>query len=67
MLPLHTEQELLMAHSHEFDCKVCGAHLDSREDLDKHNREKHTNQAQSGQSSSSFSSGSSSGGSRSPS
>lgn len=48
-----------MAHTHEFDCKVCGAHLDSREDLDKHNREKHTNQAQSGQSSSKFSGGSS--------
>jgi hypothetical protein len=46
------EQELSMAHTHEFDCKICGAHLDSRQDLDKHNREKHTNQAQSGQSSS---------------
>ena len=41
-----------MAHTHEFDCKICGAHLDSRQDLDKHNREKHANQAQSGQSSS---------------
>ena len=41
-----------MAHTHEFDCKICGAHLDSRQDLDKHNKEKHSNQAQSGQSSS---------------
>ena len=41
-----------MEHTHEFDCKICGAHLDSRQDLDKHNREKHSNQAQSGQSSS---------------
>ena len=39
-----------MAHTHEFDCKACGAHLDSREELDRHNREKHTGGAQSGQS-----------------
>lgn len=39
-----------MAHTHEFDCKVCGAHLDSRQDLDQHNREKHSASAQSGQS-----------------
>jgi hypothetical protein len=39
-----------MAHTHEFDCKACGAHLDSREELDRHNREKHTSGAQSGQS-----------------
>ena len=45
------EQEHFMAHTHEFDCKICGEHLDSRQDLDKHNREKHSNQAQSGQSS----------------
>jgi len=44
-----------MAHTHEFDCKVCGAHLDSRQDLDQHNREKHTASAQSGQSNSSSS------------
>ena len=53
-----------MAHTHEFDCKICGAHLDSRQDLDKHNREKHSNQAQSGSSSSNFSGGSSSNQSR---
>ena len=39
-----------MPHTHEFDCKACGAHLDSREELDRHNREKHTSGAQSGQS-----------------
>jgi hypothetical protein len=41
-----------MAHTHEFDCKVCGAHLDSRQELDKHNRDNHTSSsgAQSGQS-----------------
>ena len=39
-----------MAHTHEFDCKVCGAHLDSRQDLDQHNREKHSASAQGGQS-----------------
>lgn len=49
-----------MAHTHEFDCKVCGAHLDSRQDLDQHNREKHSASAQSGQSSSGSSQGSSS-------
>lgn len=40
-----------MAHTHEFDCKVCGAHLDSRQELDQHNRDKHSASAQSGQSS----------------
>jgi hypothetical protein len=36
-----------MAHTHEFDCRQCGAHLDSREELDRHNREEHTAQASS--------------------
>lgn len=49
-----------MAHTHEFDCKVCGAHLDSRQELDQHNRQKHPDQArQAGGSSSSGRSGSS--------
>jgi len=39
-----------MAHTHEFDCRVCGTHLDSRQELDQHNREKHSASAQSGQS-----------------
>ncbi len=34
-------EDSIMAHTHEFDCKQCGAHLDSREDLERHNREQH--------------------------
>lgn len=34
-----------MAHTHEFDCRVCGAHLDSRKELDEHTREKHSQKA----------------------
>jgi hypothetical protein len=43
-----------MPHNHEFDCKQCGAHLDSRQDLDKHMREKHTAQVGQAGDSSSF-------------
>jgi hypothetical protein len=32
----------LMEHTHEFDCIICGAHLDSEQELDRHNKEKHT-------------------------
>jgi hypothetical protein len=32
-------------HTHEFDCKTCGAHLDSRQQLDQHNRKNHPNQS----------------------
>ena len=39
-----------MAHTHEFDCKLCGAHLDTRQELDRHTREKHQDAAQSAQS-----------------
>jgi hypothetical protein len=39
--PTHPSQEDLMAHNHEHDCIVCGAHFDSLTDLDKHNRESH--------------------------
>lgn len=39
-----------MEHTHEFDCKRCGAHLDSREELDKHNREHHAAGSRSDQS-----------------
>jgi len=28
-------------HTHEFDCPTCGAHLDSRQALDQHNRANH--------------------------
>lgn len=34
-----------MAHTHEYDCIVCGAHFDSSEDLDKHNQEEHIRNA----------------------
>ena len=30
-----------MAHTHEYDCIICGAHLDSREALARHDRETH--------------------------
>ena len=30
-----------MAHTHEHDCIVCGAHFDALADLDRHNREQH--------------------------
>jgi len=36
-----------MAHTHEFDCKICGAHLDSREELEQHRKKQHTAQASS--------------------
>jgi hypothetical protein len=36
-----------MAHTHEFDCIICGAHLDSRKELDQHNQREHTRQASS--------------------
>lgn len=31
-----------MAHTHEFDCIICGAHLDSEDELARHNEERHT-------------------------
>ncbi len=30
-----------MAHTHEFDCVICGAHFDSEKDLQRHDRETH--------------------------
>jgi hypothetical protein len=48
--------ETYMAHTHEYDCKVCGAHLDSRQELDQHNREHHSSGARSGDQSRSASS-----------
>lgn len=41
-----------MAHTHEFDCRVCGAHLDSQKQLDEHNQKEHGRQANSSSSSS---------------
>jgi hypothetical protein len=34
-----------MAHTHEFDCKICGEHLDSQQELNEHNREEHSQRA----------------------
>jgi hypothetical protein len=30
-----------VTHTHEYDCKLCGSHLDSRQELDRHLRENH--------------------------
>ena len=30
-----------MAHTHEFDCVVCGAHFDDEKTLQRHNEEAH--------------------------
>lgn len=35
-----------MPHDHTYDCRICGAHLDSQQELNKHNRECHSAQAQ---------------------
>lgn len=37
-----------MAHTHEYDCKLCGAHLDSKDELDRHNVEHHGRSASGG-------------------
>lgn len=34
-----------MAHTHEFDCIVCGSHFESSKDLAKHNEEAHLSTA----------------------
>jgi hypothetical protein len=34
-----------MAHDHSFDCRQCGAHLDSQDELNRHIRENHSAQA----------------------
>ncbi len=47
----HTLEES-MAHTHEFDCRICGAHLDSQKQLDEHNQKEHARQASGGTSSS---------------
>ena len=30
-----------MAHTHEYDCVVCGAHFDDERSLQRHNQEQH--------------------------
>ena len=47
-----------MPHTHEYDCKICGAHLDSKQELDDHRKENHSSQ-QAGESGSKSSSSSS--------
>jgi hypothetical protein len=34
-----------MAHTHEYDCIVCGAHFDSSKDLHRHNQDQHVKTA----------------------
>jgi hypothetical protein len=34
-----------VAHTHEYDCIVCGAHFDSSDDLAKHNEAQHISRA----------------------
>lgn len=34
-----------MAHTHEYDCIVCGAHFDSQQDLSRHNNQQHLKNA----------------------
>lgn len=29
-------------HTHEFDCRICGEHLHSQQELDRHNRDEHS-------------------------
>ncbi len=46
--PLPTQAgEDFMAHTHEFDCPICGAHLDSRKQLDQHSSKEHSQHASS--------------------
>ena len=34
-----------MANDHGYDCQQCGAHFDTRDQLDRHNKQQHTQQA----------------------
>lgn len=34
-----------MAHTHEYDCTVCGAHFDSSKDVARHTEEAHPKNA----------------------
>jgi hypothetical protein len=40
-----------MAHTHEFDCRICGAHLDSQQELEQHNQTNHPDRARDSQAS----------------
>ena len=35
-----------MAHTHEFDCIICGAHFDDSKTLARHNEDAHLKHAQ---------------------
>ena len=38
-----------MAHDHDnFDCKICGEHFHSKQELDRHNKDEHTQEASGG-------------------
>jgi hypothetical protein len=39
-----------MAHDHEFDCQKCGAHFDSRDQLERHTKQQHSQTQQAGSS-----------------
>jgi len=39
-----------MAHDHGYDCQQCGEHFDTREQLDRQNRQEHTQTRQAGSS-----------------
>jgi hypothetical protein len=36
-------------HTHEFDCRTCGVHLDSQQQLDQHKRTNHPDATRSAQ------------------
>jgi uncharacterized membrane protein YvbJ len=39
------EETHMAQNDHDFECRQCGAHFDSREQLDRHTRQQHTAQA----------------------
>jgi hypothetical protein len=55
-----TTEDMTMANDHGYDCQQCGAHFDTRDQLDRHNKQQHTQQAGSSNVGSSSKSGSSS-------
>jgi len=55
-----------MAHDHSYDCRQCGAHLDSQDELNRHIRENHSAQTKSSGSSGSSQASSSDPSSRRP-
>ena len=40
-----TTEDMTMANDHGYDCQQCGAHFDTRDQLDRHNKQQHTQQA----------------------